>query len=77
MALLDGDDAVLADLVHYLGDDLADLGSAALIDATAAICARLDGPGDPLDLVHDLHRLDPALDLHRVGAGGDRSEGRR
>ena len=26
LALLDGDDAVLADLVHHLGDDLADLG---------------------------------------------------
>jgi hypothetical protein len=26
LALLDGDDAVLADLVHRLGDDLADLG---------------------------------------------------
>ena len=40
--LLDGDDAVLADLVDGLGDDLADLvSSAAEIAATCAICSLL------------------------------------
>ena len=48
-------------------------GSAALIDATAAICARVSTGRATRLIVHDgLHRLlDPALDLHRVGAGGD------
>ena len=74
LALLDGDDAVLADLVHHVGDDLADfrIGGTDRRDS-GDLRPRLDGPGDPLDLVHDgFHRLlDPALDLHRVGAGGD------
>ena len=73
LALLDGDDAVLADLVHHLGDDVADLG----------ICGADRGHGrDLLAAVHRtrvlLELLDEALDAlvraalddHRVGAGG-------
>ena len=73
LALFDGDDAVLADLVHHLGDDLADLGIRgadggdgrdllAIVDR-----ARLLGDlgNDGLD-----GRFDAALDDHRVGAGG-------
>src|SRR5580692_11048156 len=74
VGLLDGDDAFLADLVHGLGDHLAD-----------GHVARRDGRGggDLLLGVHILgelgqllahgldRRLDAALERHRVGAGGD------
>src|SRR3984885_4261330 len=74
VAPLDGDDAFLADLVHGLGDHLAD-----------GRVARRDGRGGG-DLLLGLHvlgelgellahgldgRLDAALKRHRVGAGGD------
>ena len=74
LALLDVDDAVLADLLDRVGDDVADLA-----------LARRDGgdPGDVL-LARDLLRLrlqvlddrvdghlDAALEPHRVRAGGD------
>ena len=74
LALLDGDDAVLADLVDRLGDELAD-----------ERVLRGDG-GDGGDLVVGLHlggggeqrlvdgldgRVDADLEAHRVGAGGD------
>ena len=74
VALLDGDDAFLADLVHRLGDDLADLG-----------VSRGDrrGRGDLLlgvDVLGELEQLrghcldgllDAALERHRVRAGRD------
>ena len=58
LRLLDRDDAVLADLVHHLGDDLPDLR-----------VARADG-GDVGDVVGRLDRLAEALDLfdNRVDA---------
>ena len=74
VALLDGDDAFLADLVHRLGDHLADRG-----------VAGRDG-GRRSDLLLGLHvlgelgqflahpldrRLDAPLERHRVGARGD------
>src|SRR4051794_10251057 len=74
VALLDGDDAFLADLVHGLGDDLADaevatsrhrryrgdllLGLDVLGHATQLLADGLDG------------LLDAALERHRVGTGG-------
>ena len=74
LGLLDRDDAVLADLVHRLGDDLADLlvavggdgadeGDLLGVDALLELVDRLDG------LLHG--DLDAALELHRVVAGGD------
>ena len=76
LAFLDGDDAVGADLLHGLGQLLADLGLllAAMV-ATSVISLSL-----PVDLLgHALEVLDDALDGlldaagqgHRVGAGGD------
>ncbi len=73
VGLLDGDDALLADDVHRLGDDLADLGVAsrdgrrvgdlvAGLDVLGLVLDRLDGIVDGL--------LDAALEAHRVGAGG-------
>ena len=73
--LLDGDDAVLADLLHGVGDDLADLGVVVrrdgadrgdLLVALDRLGHRVDGFGGGLGA-----ELDAALDLHRVGAGGD------
>ncbi len=77
LALFDGDDAVLADLVHHLGDDLADLciGRADRRDGRDLL-AVVHGPGLLGDLVddHGDGLLDAALDDHRVGAGGDDPE---
>ena len=45
LALFDGDDAVLADLVHHLGDDLADLGIRGGDGRHGRdLLARVDGP---------------------------------
>ena len=70
----DRDDAVLADLVHRVGDDLADRlvvvrrDGADLRDHVAADRLRhlLQLAGDRFDRL-----LDAALDVHRVGAGDD------
>ena len=74
LALLDGDDAVLADLLERLGDHRADLlvgrgdggdvgdGGRVGVDLLRLRLDRLDGGGDGL--------LDAALQDHRVGAGG-------
>ena len=72
--LLDGDHAVLADLVDRLGDDLADrrIGGrdrrhggdvGLLVDVLGLRLDRLDGGGDGL--------LDALLEAHRVGPGSD------
>ena len=74
LALLDGDDAVLADLVHHLGDDLADLGIGRGDRRDGRdLLARVDRAGDLLDLLDDGldGLLDAVLEDHRVGAGGD------
>src|SRR5215213_3285235 len=74
VGLLDGDDAFLADDVHRLGDDLADLGVAgrhagrvgdlvAGLDVLGLVLDGLDGQLGGL--------LDAALEAHRVGPGGD------
>ncbi len=77
LALLDGDDAVLADLVHHLGDDLADLGIGGGDRGDGGdLLAGVDRPGAGLDLLDD-HldgTLDAVLEDHRVGAGGDVAE---
>ena len=57
LALLDGDDAVLADLVHHLGDDLADLGIRRGDRRDGRdLLAGLDGTGGRLDLLDDRRR---------------------
>ena len=78
LALLDGDDAILADLLGRLGDHLADLGvevrghGGDLLglglgrDLGAQLLELLDDVGD--GPVH------PALHQHRVDAGDDRFE---
>ena len=78
LGFLDGDHPVLAHLVHRVGDEVADV---------AVVVRR--GAGDLGDLLVALdvlgrlfddadHRfdggVDAALDLHRVGAGGDVAE---
>ena len=73
LGFLDGDDAVLADLVHHLGDQVADL----------LVLGRDGGDGGDLFLGLDGDGLlgdglgdglgggfDAALEHHRVGAGG-------
>ena len=74
LALLDGDDAVLADLVHHLGDDRADLGIGGadrrhgrdLLAVVDRARLALELGDDRLDAL-----LDAALDGDRVGPGAD------
>ena len=75
LAVLDGDHAFLADLVHRVGDDLADVGIGVgrdRSDLRDLLRARA-GLGDLLQLLdHGGDRLvDAALQVHRVHAGGD------
>ena len=75
LGLFDGDDAVLADLLHRLGDQVADLRVVVRGDGAdlgdlllalrrdADLLQLLDDGGDGL--------VDAALERHRVGAGGD------
>ena len=74
VALLDGDDAFLADLVHRLGDDLADLGVATGGDRRGGgdLLLGLDVDGHVQQVLGDGGGglLDAALEGHRVGAGG-------
>src|SRR6266513_748040 len=74
-AVLDGDHAFLADLVHRIGDDLADVG--VRVGGNRADLGNFlrggAGLGDLLQLLdHGDHRLvDAALQVHRVHARGD------
>ena len=73
LALLDGDDAVLADLVHHLGDDLADFRVRGADGGDGRdLLAVVDRAGLLLDLGDDRvdGGLDAALDDHRVRPGG-------
>ena len=75
LGLFDGDGAVLADLVHGVGDDLADLGIAVggdggdLGDLFALADIFLDGVEFGDDGFDGL--VDAALQAHRIRAGGD------
>ena len=74
LALFDGDDAVLADLLHDVGDDLADLGVVAGDGGDLGdLLLAGDGAGDVADAFDDGldAGLEAALEAHRVGAGGD------
>ncbi len=74
LALLHGDDAVLADLVHHLGDDRADLGIGGadrghgrdLLAVVDRARLALELGDDRLDAL-----LDPEPDRDRVGPGAD------
>src|SRR5260370_5717316 len=77
LVVLDGDHTVLADLVHRVGDEVADL----LVLAgdrrhVGDVLVALDGHGKPLNLIdHSVDGLlDADLELHRVGARGDVAE---
>ena len=74
VALLDGDDAFLADLVHRLGDDLADGGvRGGDRGGGGDLLLRLDVLGELGELLR--HGRDGGLDAplqgHRVRTGGD------
>ena len=74
LRLLDGDDAVLADLVHRLGDEVADLGVGRGVGGDVRdLVLRVDLTrllADPLDGRFD-GRLDALAQRHRVRAGGE------
>src|SRR5438876_2143992 len=74
-AVLDGDHAFLADLVHRVGDDLADVEIGVRRDGADLrdLLGGGAGLGDLLQLLdHAEHGLvDAALQVHRVHAGGD------
>ena len=78
LGLLDGDHAVLADLLHRLGDQVADLVVVVGRDGAdlGDLLLATDFAGQLLEPRHDLgHGLvDAALEVHRVGAGVDRAE---
>ncbi|MGX1052073.1 hypothetical protein AB7M74_003025 [Bradyrhizobium japonicum] len=76
LGFLDGDDTLVADLLHRVGEELADL-----LVAVCRNCADLGDlvvRGDLLGVLlkvrnHSLDRkVDTALEVHRVHAGGNR-----
>ena len=76
LGFLDRDDALVADLLHGVGEELADLGVAVGGDGAdlgdflvrGDLLGVLDEVGD-----HGVHRhVDTALQVHRVHAGGNR-----
>ena len=76
LGLLDGDDTVLADLLHGIGQELANLGvvvgthSSHLLDLLVVVTHLL---GLCLDVLHDSldGLVDTALQIHGIGTGGD------
>src|SRR5207247_51706 len=74
-AVLDGDHAFLADLVHRIGDDLADVELGVRRDGADLrdLLGGGAGLGNLLQLLdHAEHGLvDAALQVHRIHAGGD------
>ncbi len=76
LVLLDGDDTLVADLLHRVGDLAADLGFAVGRDGADLrhFGAVVDRARGGLDLFDDLGHghVDAALEVHRVHAGGDR-----
>ena len=79
LAFFDGDDAVLADLLHRVGQQVADRRSLlALIVPTWAISSLLETGLAMLLQLFDRRLdglLDAAADGHRVAAGGDVAAG--
>ena len=75
LGLFDGDDAVLAHLLHRLGDQVADLAVVVGGDGADLGDLLLAGRGDREALERLGDGLDGPVDaplqLHRVGAGGD------
>ena len=75
LRLLDRDHALVADLLHRLGDHLADRLVAVGGDRAdlGDLFGGLDLLGAPLDVLDDLGdgEVDAALEVHRVHAGGD------
>ena len=76
LGLLDGDDALFADLLHGLGNELANLvvviggDCSDLLDLLVGVVDLLSLSLDALyDLGHGL--VDAPLEIHGVGAGGD------
>ena len=79
LALVDGDDAVLADLFHGVGQQLADLGVVVGGDAADLgdlFLLVLDRDRHALELVGDVGHgpLDPFLELDGIDAGDDGPE---
>ena len=76
LGLLDGDDALIADLLHRLGNHLADCGVAIGGDGAdlGDFLGGLNLLGARLDVLHDGENgeIDAALEVHRVHAGGNR-----
>src|SRR5512135_2451684 len=74
-AVLDRDHAFFADLLHRLGDHLADCLVVVGRDRRDLrdFGARRAGPGEPLEIDDDRFdgEADAALEVHRVHAGGD------
>ena len=76
LGLFDRDDALVADLLHRLGDHLADRlvavgGDRADLRDFGRVLDLLGALGDVLDRFGD-REVDAALEVHRVHAGGDR-----
>ena len=75
LGLLDGDHALVADLLHRLGDHLADGGIAIGGDRPdlGDLLGGLHLLGARLDILDDGEHgdVDAALEIHRVHAGGD------
>ena len=75
LRLLDRDHALIADLLHGLGDHLADFLFAVRGDRAdlGDLLRRLDLLGLPRNVLHDLGycQIDAALQVHRIHAGCD------
>ncbi len=76
LGFLNGDDALVADLLHGVREELADLGVAIGGDGADLGDFLVGGDllGVLLEIFHDRldRKIDAALEVHRVHAGGDR-----